>query len=68
MKDGTVKHLILDKEPENVSKRSVIGDAMNRNTKSQLLLHAENLSMPSFQVVVMNANMRCSSCRDRVYK
>ncbi|KAM3687020.1 hypothetical protein ACB098_10G046000 [Castanea mollissima] len=34
------------------------------NEKS--LLHTENLTPPSFQVVVLTANMGCKRCRQRV--
>ncbi|WOL03752.1 hypothetical protein Cni_G12472 [Canna indica] len=37
-------------------------------TASQSLSSAENLSLPSVQVVVMNANMGCNHCRQRVSK
>ncbi|KAG5028299.1 hypothetical protein JHK82_011919 [Glycine max] len=30
------------------------------------LLHLENLTLPSFQVVVIAANMGCNGCRGRV--
>ncbi|KAK3224882.1 hypothetical protein Dsin_004744 [Dipteronia sinensis] len=30
------------------------------------LLYSENLSRPSFQVIVMTANMGCAQCRQRV--
>ncbi|KAL2321580.1 hypothetical protein Fmac_025959 [Flemingia macrophylla] len=32
------------------------------------LLHMENLTLPSFQVVVIRANMACNGCRGRVSK
>ncbi|KAG9452347.1 hypothetical protein H6P81_005251 [Aristolochia fimbriata] len=32
----------------------------------QALSNKENLSLPSVQVIVMNANMGCSHCRQRV--
>ncbi|KAL6839937.1 hypothetical protein ACP4OV_029747 [Aristida adscensionis] len=35
-------------------------------TKQQALRLAEDLSLPSVQVVVMSANMGCSHCRQRV--
>ncbi|XP_062230238.1 uncharacterized protein LOC133927913 isoform X2 [Phragmites australis] len=35
-------------------------------TKQQALRFAEDLSLPSVQVVVMSANMGCSHCRQRV--
>ncbi|KAK3166391.1 hypothetical protein QOZ80_1AG0045160 [Eleusine coracana subsp. coracana] len=35
-------------------------------SKQQALRLAEDLSMPSVQVVVMSANMGCSHCRQRV--
>ncbi|KAL5226352.1 hypothetical protein ABZP36_014617 [Zizania latifolia] len=37
-------------------------------TKQQALRLAEDLSLPSVQVVVMSANMGCSHCRQRVTK
>ncbi|URE34009.1 Heavy-metal-associated domain [Musa troglodytarum] len=40
---------------------------MEGRTK-QSLRSVENLSLPSVQVVVMNANMGCSHCRQRVSK
>nr|DAD18533.1 TPA_asm: hypothetical protein HUJ06_019996 [Nelumbo nucifera] len=36
------------------------------NVKKQALRFAENLTLPPFQVVVMNANMGCTHCRQRV--
>ncbi|GMJ00401.1 HEAVY METAL ASSOCIATED PROTEIN 19 [Hibiscus trionum] len=36
--------------------------ASNTNT----LLHLEDLALPSFQVIVMTANMGCAECRKRV--
>ncbi|KAJ0106555.1 hypothetical protein Patl1_18500 [Pistacia atlantica] len=30
------------------------------------LIYSENLTLPTFQVIVMNANMRCAQCRQRV--
>ncbi|XP_038903445.1 copper transport protein ATX1 [Benincasa hispida] len=32
----------------------------------QSLLFSENLTPPSFQVIVINANMSCKGCRQRV--
>ncbi|XP_043715851.1 uncharacterized protein LOC122664199 [Telopea speciosissima] len=32
----------------------------------QALRIAENLTVPSFQVIVMRANLSCTHCRDRV--
>ncbi|XP_038996235.1 uncharacterized protein LOC120120770 [Hibiscus syriacus] len=37
---------------------------MASNTKT--LLNLEDLALPSFQVIVMTANMGCSECRKRV--
>ncbi|KAJ0049317.1 hypothetical protein Pint_15882 [Pistacia integerrima] len=30
------------------------------------LIYSENLTLPTFQVIVMNANMGCAQCRQRV--
>ncbi|XP_044485536.1 uncharacterized protein LOC123211075 isoform X2 [Mangifera indica] len=30
------------------------------------LMYSENLTLPTFQVIVMNANMGCAECRQRV--
>jgi len=35
---------------------------------TQLLRSAEALTMPGVQVIVLNANMSCQECRDRVSK
>ncbi|KAF1872319.1 hypothetical protein Lal_00016617 [Lupinus albus] len=32
------------------------------------LLYKENLTLPTFQVIVMTANMECNHCRRRVFK
>ncbi|GLJ41327.1 hypothetical protein SUGI_0855380 [Cryptomeria japonica] len=37
-------------------------------TTSHLLSSAEALTMPAVQVIVLNANMRCHDCRERVSK
>ncbi|KQK11319.1 uncharacterized protein LOC100833561 isoform X1 [Brachypodium distachyon] len=53
------------------SRRSTVGsDATMGGTeiKLQALRFAEDLSLPSVQVVVMSANMGCSHCRQRVTK
>ncbi|CAL9144455.1 unnamed protein product, partial [Musa hybrid cultivar] len=42
--------------------------ASMEGTTKQSLRSVENLSLPSVQVVVMNANMGCSHCRQRVSK
>ncbi|KAF5478483.1 hypothetical protein F2P56_005041 [Juglans regia] len=34
--------------------------------RERSLLYAENLTPPSFQVIVMTANMGCDRCRQRV--
>ncbi|XP_052879312.1 uncharacterized protein LOC108476923 [Gossypium arboreum] len=39
---------------------------MASNTKT--LLHFEDLALPSFQVIVMSANMGCAQCREKVSK
>ncbi|GAB4857093.1 hypothetical protein Ancab_015004 [Ancistrocladus abbreviatus] len=57
------------------SKQERIGTAASSNrfdpteaSKSQPLMCSEDLSIPSFQVIVMNANMGCTSCRERVFQ
>ncbi|KAJ1286920.1 hypothetical protein BS78_03G389700 [Paspalum vaginatum] len=40
--------------------------ASSTASKLQALRFAEDLSLPSVQVVVMSANMGCSHCRERV--
>ncbi|KAK9668343.1 hypothetical protein RND81_13G053600 [Saponaria officinalis] len=66
MKDSVAKRFFRQK-PKQVNTRRV-HDVMMGAGKGQPLFFAENLSIPTFQVVVMSANMGCSSCRSRVHK
>ncbi|KAK9103055.1 hypothetical protein Sjap_020309 [Stephania japonica] len=38
------------------------------SVRKQALRFAENLTLPTFQVIVMNANMSCSHCSQRASK
>ncbi|XVF51722.1 hypothetical protein PTKIN_Ptkin04bG0207500 [Pterospermum kingtungense] len=44
------------------SRELILMVASNKNS----LLHFEDLTLPSFQVIVMTANMGCARCRERV--
>ncbi|XP_056687442.1 uncharacterized protein [Spinacia oleracea] len=62
---NSAEHFIIQKAEKGDKKR--IHNAVDMRTgKNQSLIFAEDLSIPSFQVIVMNANMGCSSCRDKV--
>ncbi|KAG4930408.1 Copper transport protein CCH [Glycine max] len=47
-----------------INKTEICMKATTSNKRS--LLHLENLTLPSFQVVVIAANMGCNGCRGRV--
>lgn len=67
MKNSAV-HFIIQKADKGDQKR-VHNNAADMGTgKSQPLVSAEDLSIPSFQIIVMSADMGCSSCRDKVFK
>ncbi|CAO2819853.1 unnamed protein product [Amaranthus hypochondriacus] len=65
MKNCSSEHSLTQKNVKD--KRRVCNDAVDLETaKTQRLASAEDLSIPS--VIVMSANMGCSSCRDKVFR
>ncbi|XP_057524637.1 uncharacterized protein LOC130804269 isoform X2 [Amaranthus tricolor] len=68
MKNCSSEHHLTQRTVKKDKKR-VCNDAVDLETaKTQRLASAEDLSIPSFQVIVMSANMGCSSCRDKVFR
>ncbi|XP_021768466.1 uncharacterized protein LOC110732774 [Chenopodium quinoa] len=64
MKKSSVNHFIIQK-----ADKKRVHNAVEMGTgKSLPLVTAEDLSIPSHQVIVMSANMGCSSCRDKVLR
>ncbi|KMS97864.1 hypothetical protein BVRB_5g122950 isoform A [Beta vulgaris subsp. vulgaris] len=67
MKKSSAENFIVQKAEKDDKER--VHNAVDMGTeKNQCLLSAEDLSIPTFQVIVMSANMGCSSCRDKVYR
>ncbi|XP_021738154.1 uncharacterized protein LOC110704643 [Chenopodium quinoa] len=67
MKKSSANHFIIQKAGKGDKKR--VHNAVEMGAGKNLpLVTAEDLSIPSHQVIVMSANMGCSSCRDKVLR